>query len=161
MCIRDSTCRPGFEPYLCIQNPSAGSAGVKVTYMLGDGGTREQLFNVSGHSRYTVVVNDILGRGDDPAHDFSAKVESTDGVGVIVERPMYFNYRGAWTGGHNVLGASAPQAQWYFVEGTCRPGFDPYITIQTPGARDTGVRVSYICLLYTSDAAADLLCVDL
>jgi len=140
----EGTCRPGFEPYLCIQNPSAGSAGVKVTYMLGDGGTREQLFNVSGHSRYTVVVNDILGRGDDPAHDFSAKVESTDGVGVIVERPMYFNYRGAWTGGHDVLGASAPQAQWYFAEGTCRPGFDPYITIQNPGARDTGVRVSYM-----------------
>ncbi|MBK5093477.1 MAG: CapA family protein, partial [Actinobacteria bacterium] len=140
----EGTCRPGFEPYLCIQNPSAGSAGVKVTYMLGDGGTKDQLVTVSGHSRYTVAVNDVLGQGDDPAHDFSARVETTGGAGIIAERPMYFSYRGAWTGGHDVLGANAPAKEWYFAEGTCRPGFDPYITIQNPEALDAGVRVTYM-----------------
>ncbi len=25
-------------------------------------------------------------------------------VPIVAERPMYFNYRGAWTGGHDVIG---------------------------------------------------------
>jgi poly-gamma-glutamate capsule biosynthesis protein CapA/YwtB (metallophosphatase superfamily) len=140
----EGTCRPGFESYLCIQNPSAASADVKVAYMLGDGSTRDQSITVSGNSRYTVFVDDVLGRGDDPAHDFSVKVESTNGAGIVAERPMYFSYRGAWTGGHDVLGAAAPQAQWYFAEGTCRPGFDPYITIQNPEPTNATVRLSYM-----------------
>jgi len=32
----------------------------------------------------------------------SAKVSST--VPVIVERPMYFNFQGKWSGGHDVVG---------------------------------------------------------
>jgi len=32
----------------------------------------------------------------------SAKVSSTQPV--IVERPMYFNFNGAWSGGHDVVG---------------------------------------------------------
>ncbi|MBU1943249.1 MAG: glycoside hydrolase family 9 protein, partial [Actinobacteria bacterium] len=31
----EGTCRPGFEPYICVQNPGAADAAVKVTYMLG------------------------------------------------------------------------------------------------------------------------------
>ncbi|MBK5093088.1 MAG: hypothetical protein JJE48_06200, partial [Actinobacteria bacterium] len=66
--------------------------------------TDTQSLSVAAHSRSTVVVRDKLGTGDDAAHDFSAKVESTNGVGIIAERPMYFNYRGTWTGGHDVVG---------------------------------------------------------
>ena len=40
----------------------------------------------------------------DATHDFSARVESTNGAGIIAERPMYFNYNGVWTGGHDVVG---------------------------------------------------------
>ncbi len=140
----EGTCRPGFEPYIAIQNPGSTEADVRITYMLGDGSTRDQRITVPGHARNTVVVNEVLGRGDDPAHDFSAKVESTNGVGIIAERPVYFSYRGAWTGGHDVMGAVAPREQWYFAEGTCRPGFDPYITIQNPGSVEANVRVSYM-----------------
>ncbi|MCG2817805.1 MAG: hypothetical protein L6433_02200 [Actinomycetia bacterium] len=100
----EGTCRPGFDPYLCIQNPGAGDAEVKVTYMLGDGTTREETLTVAASSRSTVVVKQTLGEGDDPAHDFSCLVETTNDTGIIVERPMYFNYKGEWTGGHDVVG---------------------------------------------------------
>ncbi len=33
-------------------------------------------------------------------------VECTNGQSIIAERPMYFNYNGAWTGGHDVVGFS-------------------------------------------------------
>ncbi|MBU4174273.1 MAG: hypothetical protein KJ686_05135, partial [Actinobacteria bacterium] len=83
-------------------------AEVKITYMKGDGTTEEQLITVDETSRSTVVVKDTLGEANDAAHDFSAKVESTNRVGIIAERPIYFNYQGYtqlnWPGGHDVVG---------------------------------------------------------
>ncbi|MHB8893692.1 MAG: glycoside hydrolase family 9 protein [Candidatus Geothermincolia bacterium] len=101
----EGTARPGFEPYLCVQNPGATAADVKITYMKGDGTTSVQTISVGATSRSTVVVKDFLGSADDAAHDFSAKVECTNGQGIIAERPMYFNYGGVWSGGHDVVGA--------------------------------------------------------
>jgi hypothetical protein len=104
----EGTCRPGFDPYLCIQNPGKTDAAVKITYMKGDGTTQEQSLSVPKSSRVTVVVKNTLGEANDSAHDFSAKVETTNGTEIIAERPMYFDYQGYgslnWTGGHDVVG---------------------------------------------------------
>jgi hypothetical protein len=100
----EGTTRPGFDPYLCIQNPGSSDAAVKITYMKGDGTTDEQALTVGKNSRSTVVVKDKLGEGNDPSHDFSCKVETTNNTDIICERPMYFNYKGVWDGGHDVVG---------------------------------------------------------
>ncbi len=54
------------------------------------------------------MVKDVLGEGDDASHDFSARVQSTNSVPIVAERPIYFNYQGYtqlnWPGGHDVLG---------------------------------------------------------
>ncbi|MBU4174152.1 MAG: hypothetical protein KKE90_11760, partial [Actinobacteria bacterium] len=42
----EGSCRPGFDPYICIQNPREDDADVKITYMLGDGTTKEQAVTV-------------------------------------------------------------------------------------------------------------------
>ncbi len=139
----EGTCRPNFEPYFTVLNPGDADANVTITYMKGDGTTDTQSFTVTKGSRYTVTVKDKLGVGDDPAHDFSAKVECTNGQGIVAERPMYFNYNGQWTGGSDVVGETAPSPTYYFAEGTCRPGFDPYIAIANPGNIDTKVKVTY------------------
>jgi len=86
-------------------------------------------------------------KGNDAAHDFSSKVECTNGQSIIAERPMYFNYRPGqlnWNGGSDVVGALAPASVFYFAEGTARPGFDPYFTIQNPGAADAAVKITYM-----------------
>jgi hypothetical protein len=143
----EGTCRPGFDPYICIQNPGSRNANVTVTYMKGDGSRDAQDIVVGGNSRFTVNVKDRLGEGNDAAHDFSAKVECTNRQGIIAERPMYFNYRPGdwnWNGGHDVVGATAPAPAFYFAEGTCRPGFVPYICIQNPNAADSRVRITYM-----------------
>ncbi len=108
---------PGFDPYICIQNPGDTDAAVSITYMKGDGTTDTQTLNVGKNSRSTVNVRDKLGTGDDASHDFSARVECTNGGKIIAERPMYFNYKGAWTRGHDVVGALAPNTTWYFADG--------------------------------------------
>lgn len=140
----EGTCRPGFDPYFCIQNPGTATAKVKITYMLGTGEVKGQSVAIAPRSRSTVVVKQVLGEYDDPAHDFSAKVETTNGTGIIAERPMYFSYKGGWTGGHDVVGALAPATSFYFAEGTCRPGFDSYICVQNPGAAPAEVNISYM-----------------
>ena len=140
----EGSCRPGFDPYICIQNPGATASKVKVTYMLGTGAVKVQPLTVAAKSRYTVVVKQFLGEYDNPEHDFSAKVETTDASTIIAERPMYFAYKGAWTGGHDVVGATAPARSYYFAEGTCRPGFDPYFCLQNPGAADAPVTITYM-----------------
>jgi hypothetical protein len=58
---------------------------------------------VAPNSRATVSPRNKLGTGDDPAHDFSTVVTCSNGQ-MICERPMYFNYNGVWTGGHDVVG---------------------------------------------------------
>jgi len=71
---------------------------------------------IAQHSRATVSPRETLGTGDDPSHDFSAFVWAENyvqyptphtyfyEVPIIIERPMYFNYKGIWTGGHDVVG---------------------------------------------------------
>jgi hypothetical protein len=55
---------------------------------------------VKAKSRSTVDVKLKIGANQDA----SAKVISDQGI--IAERPMYFNYNGVWTGGHDVIGYS-------------------------------------------------------
>jgi hypothetical protein len=58
------------------------------------------------HARWVSTLTGFLGSDDDRAYDFSAQVTSlsTRYDAIVVERPMYFNYGGAWTGGHDVVG---------------------------------------------------------
>jgi len=72
-----------------------------------------------------------------PGQNVSVKVEA--GKPIVAERPMYFNYSGAWAGGHDVLGANAASKQWYFAEGCTRGGFDQWLCLQNPN--DTAVTV--------------------
>lgn len=138
----EGTCRPGFDPYICIQNPGDVQAEVRMTYMAGDGHNTVQEISVDPRSRATVRCIDVLGTADDPAHDFSSKVECTNGQVIIVERPMYFDYHG-WPGGSDVVGAVAPAMRWYFAEGTCRPNFVSYLCIQDPFDVPSDVRITY------------------
>jgi len=140
----EGTCRPGFDAYLCLQNPGAAIAAVRITFFTGDGRTVTQSVSVPGGTRSTIRPADRLGTGDDAAHDFSAVVESTNGVGIVAERPMYFKYKGAWTGGSCVVGASDPDPAFSFAEGCARPGFVTYLTLQNPDIARADVRLTFM-----------------
>ena len=100
----EGSCRPGFDAYLCVQNPGNTAASVQVTYMKGDSTTAVQATTVPARSRATLHPADVLGVGNDSAHDFAATVTCDTCQQIIVERPMYFDYQSKWTGGSDVLG---------------------------------------------------------
>ncbi|MDY6794684.1 MAG: hypothetical protein SWK76_05320, partial [Actinomycetota bacterium] len=88
----------GFEEWLCLMNPAATATTAQVTYMFDDGSTESTNVPIGATSRQTVNVNDAVGEGK----NVSIKVEADSTI--VAERPIYFNYKGAWTGGHDVVG---------------------------------------------------------
>lgn len=133
----EGTTRAGFSEYICLLNPGGGVALTEFTYMLGTGETIARRHDLLPSSRTTVDV-----RTEVPADcDVSVKVSSSEPI--VAERPMYFVYKGVWSGGHDVLGATAPQAEWYFAEGTTRDGFDSYLCLQNPGDSEATADIDY------------------
>ncbi len=130
--------RAGFEEWLCIQNPLESPADVTIDYMLENGDVQRQYLTLQAWSRYTVEVNQVVGDG----RDVSARISANQPV--VAERPMYFLYQGMWDGGHNVMGASRPQTNWYFAEGCTRPGFNEWLCIQNPNDKVAQVDMAYM-----------------
>jgi len=137
---------PGFDEYLTIMNPNSTDAAVTLTYYLSDGTTQTKQVTVGATSRSTVAVHDPAA-GVGRNREVAAQVTTTHPGGIVVERPMYFTYNGAITGGHNALGTTAPSRTWYFAEGYTGPGFDEYLTIMNPNSTDAAVTLTY----YLSD----------
>lgn len=133
----EGTTRPGFQEWLCLQNPNQVDAIAELTYMLADGRNLPQDVTLKALSRTTVDVNTAVG----PGADVSVFIRST--APLVAERPMYFDYKSAWRGGHAVSGAMQPAGMWYFAEGTTRSGFEEWLTIMNPG-NETTATVEYV-----------------
>jgi hypothetical protein len=103
----------GFQTFLLMANPhDTQDAEVTVTFFFEDGTTATERRVVRAKSRVNVWVNAEVGR----AHEkpFSMLVESTNGVGVVAERAMYW---GGLREGHVVTGVRAEAPAWAFAEG--------------------------------------------
>ena len=141
--------RDGFDTWLCLSNPCEKDAVLDIAYYCGDG----QVINRAGISitvgrRVTVPVHDDalgVGRHNDEHGDFGIRVTSKNGVPVVAERSMYFTYHGGLTGGHDVLGADAPNTEWYFAEGCTRDGFDTWLCLFNPGEKEALLDIFYYC----------------
>ena len=136
-----------------------------ITYYLADGSTRQEQLTVGATSQSTVAVHEralAAGRRAAPAptptrtlaqgvgrdQTVAATVASTNGVGIVVERPIYFRYApdgggAAIDGGHNGLGATATATSWSFAEGYTGVGFDEYLTILNPSPSPAAVTITY------------------
>jgi hypothetical protein len=136
---------PGFEQWLTLANPSPATAQVLVTFMKPDGSQVFVRLEVPSGTRRTLEVAPIVG-----PTEISTKVESTNGVPVLVERPMYFSYNslsgaGPISGGHIGAGIPVPETHFYLAEGYTGPGFEEWITIQNPNtSRAANVRLRYL-----------------
>lgn len=126
-----------FEEWLCLQNPGASEAHVRVLYLEPGGGTIARDYAVAPASRRTVSVNAEVG----PERDVGMKVSSD--VPVIAERPMYFSCRGILNGGHDVAGAVEPGVEWHFAEGCTRDGFQTWLCLANTSESETTATVDY------------------
>jgi hypothetical protein len=128
----------GFEEWLCLQNPNPTPTDVTIAYMFRDGGTQTQVLTLAADARETISVNSVVGRDK----EVSMKVEASQAI--VAERPMYFDYRGIWQGGHNTIGATAGNTSWYFAEGCTDPGFETWLTLQNPANETATADITYM-----------------
>ena len=144
-----------FRDFILIANPDPDPthvAQVTLTF-LRDGGapavTRSIPGGVAGGERKTMFVN--LDVPELANASFSTRVESTNGVPVIVERAMYFpSWEQEFPGplGHESSGVTALSTRWIFGEGVTggvapNPIFDTFLLLANPGSTTARVRVTY------------------
>jgi lysophospholipase L1-like esterase len=135
-----------FEQFILISNPdTALAANVRVTYLKDDGTTIVQTHTIAPSTRFNIWVNASVPGLASAA--FSTLVESTNGVGLFVERAMYWGP--GWEGGHGAVAVTAPQTTWRFAEGFTGAGFggslqfDTFLLLGNPGATAANVRITY------------------
>ncbi len=128
----------GFEEWLCLMNPNAAATTAHIKYMFTDGTTQNQDVPIGGTTRQTVNVNGVVG----PNKNVSIQITSDDPI--VAERPMYFNYQGKWSGGHDVVGATSPQSSSYFAEGYTGAGFEEWLCLMNPNAAATTAHIKYM-----------------
>ncbi|MBU4173848.1 MAG: M23 family metallopeptidase [Actinobacteria bacterium] len=133
----EGTTREGFQEWLCLQNPGDTDVTATITYMLGTGENLEESILLVARTRTTVDVNGSIGAG----RDVSLVVNASGPI--VAERPIYFDYKDAWRGGHNVAGSTELGREWYFAEGTTRHGFEEWLCILNPGDESTA-RIEYL-----------------
>ena len=134
----EGTTRAGFVTYLAISNPGNTEAACTFDYMLADGSRVTKTHAVGPHSRSTIDVSSDVGAEKDVSTDITSTAP------VIAERPMYFDYRGQWDGGHDSLGATSLFTNWYFAEGTTRAGFVTYLAVLNSGSADASCTFDYM-----------------
>jgi hypothetical protein len=131
------------DEYLTLMNPASQDARVRITYYLPRDEPVIKELSAPAQRRTTVAVHDSahgVGRGK----EVSARVEVTNGVGIVAERPIYFpHYKGMIAGGHNAVGATEPATTWLFAEGYTGDGVDEYLTIMNATATDAQIRITY------------------
>jgi hypothetical protein len=134
---RDNPTDGTFQEWLCIGNPNETDASVTLDYTLEGGVKKSARLTVPAMSRVTRDVGLDVGK----QHDVSVHVGSS--LPVVAERPMYFNYRGKWTGGDDVLGLHYPAMHNVFAEGCTYPWYDEWLSIWNPGPTAASVSIAY------------------
>jgi hypothetical protein len=141
----EGTFRAGFEEFLTLLNPGSVDTTATVVLQLSAGSVDPVIVPLPRRSRRTIDVTRYLAaHGVDAPVDMSAEVTSAEPI--VTERPIYFaSVQGGSliVGGTTATGTSDPSTQRLFAEGTVRPGFVEYLTLENPGTSNAHVRITY------------------
>jgi hypothetical protein len=109
----------GWDEFLTLFNPAAGSATVTVTYLLEQAPPQTRTYVVPAMSRKTVQVytnapDQGVGREATSALSKGVSLQVTSSPGIVAERPMYLRANVVPRGrtvddGHDAVGATTPQ----------------------------------------------------
>ncbi len=127
-----------FDTWVLVQNPGTTDTTVTLDFQLPPGNSADPYaFNLPAGTRQSVHLDDLPGLG---ATDVSTTVTATKPV--VAERAMYFNYEGR-VDGHDSIGASDPQCDWYLAEGYTGGEFDTWVLVQNPGETEKTVTLHF------------------
>ena len=148
----DGDARPGYYTWISILNPSpTDTAHITIRYYAGGSRVGYQLLDVGPLKRATGSPNS-LGL----TQSVAVMVESS--IGVVVERPTYFNVNiptagGATTGAASLVGAPNPGNDWLFAEGYTGSNFQEYLALANFTYNDD---TSHIKLMYQNGSTQTL-----
>jgi lysophospholipase L1-like esterase len=136
-----------FNTFILVVNPDPmQSANVEVTFLKPGGGTVERHVTIAPRQRFNLWVNAEVPELANSA--FSTVVRSTNGVGLVVERAMYFGP--GYKGGHESAAVAQPSTTWLFGEGFTGPGgsnplqFDTFLLLANPNPGPVTVTVTFL-----------------
>jgi Family of unknown function (DUF5719) len=134
-----------FSMYVLLANPNGQTATVRATFIRDSGAPVVKTYSVAPNSRYTV---DVAAQDRELADtSLAVKVESTNGVPIIVERTMWWpNPGGGWTEGHNAFGTTATGPRWAIAEGEVggRRSIETFVLVANTSAADANVKVTLL-----------------
>ena len=126
-----------FDTWICLANPNSQAAEVEITYLIQGGKNVSEKHTVAGRSRLTIDAENAVAEDS-----FGVSINSLNGVGIIAERAMYFNYRGR-QGGHCSSAVTQPSARQYLAEGYTGGDFDTWICLANPNGDAATARVVF------------------
>ena len=139
----DGAIGPGADQRLSVLNPTPEEAVISVTVTTSEETLQpEKLFEVSvpRRSTLTLKINDFITKKDFAT--ISATVNSVNGVGVVVERTVWYSTDEV-AGVTSDLGLREPHNRWMLGPATLAPTTDS-IVLMNPGASSTNVSISLL-----------------
>ncbi len=128
----------GFDTWLLLANPHESTAELEVSYLVQGGEKVVERETVPARSRLTIYAADKV-----PDCSFGVTITSLNGVGVVAERAMYFDYAGGMRGGHCSAAVSEPGTSLYLAEGYTGGYFDTWILLANPSAEAAVARLTF------------------
>jgi hypothetical protein len=127
-----------FDTFLLLANPSSWVADVVVTFLLPSGDRIERTYALPARSRTTVWTDHVDPALADTA--VSTRVRVVNGVGIAVERAMWWPFDSTtWREGHVSAGAITTAQRWVVAGGESQSarGDDTFVLLtnlsDTPG----------------------------
>jgi hypothetical protein len=135
---------PFFDTFLLLANPSAQAAQVTTRLLLPGGVYRDVTKPLLPFSRENLWLDVELANLGFPDTDVSARVTSTNGVPIIVERAMYWPE--VWAEAHASAGVTQTGTLWALADGELGGSlsYDTYILFANPNATDAIVKVKVL-----------------
>ncbi len=131
--------KSNFETIFFVYNPSGRTATFRAVFTGKNGSRVTRLYSVGASSRKRIAAKNIKAlRG----REFSTKIESLNGIGLVAERATYFKFKGR-EGGHSTIGATSPSKRWLFAAGATEGGLSTQIFIHNPEGGKTSVRAEF------------------
>jgi cell wall-associated NlpC family hydrolase len=127
-----------FDTWILLANPNTEPAEVEVSYLVQDGENVSEKRMIPAQSRQTIYAEDMVEDGS-----FGVAISSLNGVGIVAERAMYFNYGGGMRGGHCSAAVSEPETSLCLAEGYTGGDFDTWILLANPNGEATTVHLTF------------------
>ncbi len=128
----------GFDTWILLANPNPDPAEVEVSCLVQGGENVGTVRTVKPFSRLTINARELV---DDAS--FGISITSRNGVGIVAERAMYFNYHGKVGGGHCSAAVGRPSRSMYLAEGYTGGDFDTWILLANPNRETAHATVTF------------------